>query len=95
MEDFTMDAVKEDIKAFLSRALRNRAVADEQDIFAAGFVNSLFAMQLVMFVEKKFGVAVGDEDLDIENFKSVNAMAAFVAHKRGSGVRDIACEVAG
>ena len=41
-------------------------------------------MQLVAFVEKEFGVAVGDEDLDLDNFRTINAIAALVARKRGA-----------
>jgi len=56
----------------------------DEDIFSLGFVNSLLAMQLVAFVEKEFGVAVGDEDLDLDNFRTINSIAALVARKRGA-----------
>ena len=35
------------------------------------------------FVEKAFALEVEMDDLDIENFKSVNATTAFVARKNG------------
>jgi len=73
-----MDETKDKIRAYLLRFFRNADLQDDTDIFAAGFVNSLMAMQLVMFVEKEFGIAVEDEDLDVENFKSVDAIAALV-----------------
>jgi acyl carrier protein len=43
----------------------------------------LFAVQLVTFLERTFGIDVEMEDLEIENFKSVNAAAAFVQRKSG------------
>jgi methoxymalonate biosynthesis acyl carrier protein len=73
-------ATKPPIREFLGRFIRHQ-VGDDEDIFALGFVNSLFAMQLVMFVEKNFGVNVEDADLDLDNFRSVNAIAALVARK--------------
>jgi len=79
-----MNADKENIKAFLSQATRGRLVSDDDDIFASGFVNSLFAMQLVMFVEKEFAVLVEDEDLELQNFRSVNAIVALIERKRAS-----------
>lgn len=82
--EFNHAGDKATIREFLSRFLRNHEVGDDENIFALGFVNSLFAMQLVMFVEKEFGVAVENEDLDLENFHSVNAIAALVARKRGA-----------
>ena len=52
-------------------------------LFETGIVNSLFAVQLMTFIEKTFQIEVGMDDLDIENFKSINATAAFVMKKNG------------
>lgn len=76
-----MEANKVRIKTFLARYIQNYDLQDDQDIFALGFVNSLFAMQLVLFVEKDFGIEVSNDDLDIDNFRTVNAIAALVAKK--------------
>jgi acyl carrier protein len=76
---------KAKIRQFLSRYIRNYQLSDEDDIFASGFVNSMMAMQLVMFVEKEFAVTVEDEDLDLDNFRSVNAIAGLVERKNPSG----------
>jgi methoxymalonate biosynthesis acyl carrier protein len=75
---------KSKIREFLSRFLRNHEPGDDEDIFALGLVNSLFAMQLVTFVETEFGVTVGEEDLEIENFSTINAIAALVGRKTGA-----------
>lgn len=66
---------------FLSKYLRNHDLSDDSDIFGLGFVNSLFAMQLVMFVEREFGVTIDNEDLDIENFRTVDAIVKLVEKK--------------
>ena len=79
-----MDETQTKIKKFLSRFFKNHDLKPDEDIFALGFVNSLLAMQLVAFVEKEFGVAVGDEDLDLDNFRTINAIAGLVASKRGA-----------
>jgi acyl carrier protein len=72
------------IRSFLATFFGNIELADDQDIFALGFVNSLFAMQLVLFVEKEFALKVEDEDLDIDNFRTLNAIAALVERKTAS-----------
>jgi len=79
-----MDPVQTKIKQFLSRFFKNHDLQPEEDIFALGFVNSLLAMQLVAFVEKEFGVAVADDDLDLDNFRSIQAIAGLVARKTGA-----------
>ena len=55
--------------------------SDEDNIFQMGFVSSLFAMQMVIFIEKEFNICVDDEDLEISNFSSVNNIHAFVEKK--------------
>ncbi len=74
------------IRGFLATFFQNIELADDQDIFALGFVNSLFAMQLVLFVEKEFDLKIEDEDLDIDNFRSLNAIAALVERKLATRV---------
>lgn len=69
------------IQEFLSRFFRSKEIGLEDDIFALGFVNSLLAMQLVAFVEKEFGVRVEDEDLDLDNFRSIGAISRLVERK--------------
>jgi acyl carrier protein len=69
------------IQEFLSRFFRSREIGLDDDIFALGFVNSLLAMQLVAFVEKEFGVRVEDEDLDLDNFRSIGAISRLVERK--------------
>jgi methoxymalonate biosynthesis acyl carrier protein len=79
-----MDLTESKVKEFLSRFFKNHDLQPEEDIFALGFVNSLLAMQLVAFVEKEFGVKVEDEDLDLDNFRSIAAISRLVAKKRGA-----------
>jgi methoxymalonate biosynthesis acyl carrier protein len=80
------DPAKPAIRAFLARFFGEHRIEDDDDIFATGFVNSLFIMQLVLFVESEFALTVEDEDLEIENFNTVDAVAALVARKRSPSV---------
>jgi len=49
-------------------------------------VNSMFAMQLVQFVESTFGIAVENDDLELDNFRSIDALAALVERKQSAPV---------
>jgi methoxymalonate biosynthesis acyl carrier protein len=70
------------IRDFLSRSFDGREIQDEDDIFELGFANSLFAMQLVAFVENTFGVEIDGDDLEMANFRSVRAIASLVERKQ-------------
>ncbi|TNF22217.1 MAG: acyl carrier protein [Rhodobacteraceae bacterium] len=75
-------AIKDQISEFMAQAFSGAVIAHDQDIFEAGFGNSMFAMQLVNFVEVTFGIEVDSDDLDIDNFRSIDRVAALVQRKR-------------
>lgn len=79
----SQDTVKQEIKSFLHRHIRGVEVRDADDIFVMGLVSSMFAMQLVDFTEQKFGIEIGPDDLQLDNFRSVNAISALVERKTG------------
>ena len=76
-----MQENKARVREFISRFVGENGLQDDEDIFASGFVNSMFAMQLVLFVEQQFKITIEDEDLDLENFKTINAIAYLVERK--------------
>lgn len=79
-----MEEIKNRTRAFLSNFIKKKELQDTDDIFAIGDVNSLFAMQLVMFIEKEFGVAIENSDLNLNNFRSIQAITAFIESKNAA-----------
>jgi acyl carrier protein len=75
-----MTEIMEKTKAFLAQFISVQ-VGNDDDLFASGLVNSLFAMQLVLFVEKEFGFKVENDDLDYDNFRTLNAIVGFIQRK--------------
>jgi acyl carrier protein len=78
---------KAKIRAFLLQYIQKHDLQDEVDIFASGFVNSLFAMQLVLFLESEFAINIERDDLKLDNFRSVNALDDLVKRKSVSAVQ--------
>lgn len=56
-------------------------LSDSASLLEAGVIDSTGAMELVAFVETRFGIAVDDRDLVPENLDSIDAIAAFVSRK--------------
>jgi methoxymalonate biosynthesis acyl carrier protein len=79
-----MEEIRTKIQAFIAKFFQYIELQDDEDIFALGFINSLFAMQLVLFVESEFGIVVENEDLDLDNFRTLNAIAHFIERKTAS-----------
>jgi methoxymalonate biosynthesis acyl carrier protein len=69
------------IKNFLSKFFGSHDLQPDEDIFASGFVNSLFAMQLVLFVEQDFEITIENEDLEFGNFQTINSIANLIERK--------------
>jgi methoxymalonate biosynthesis acyl carrier protein len=76
-----MQEFKVKIKHFLAQFFGDHNLQDDEDIFSLGFVNSIFAMQLVLFIEKEFQVTIENEDLDLDNFKTINALVNLLKRK--------------
>ena len=73
-----MDTLSGCIREFLGRSFRDYQLADDEDIFSLGFVNSLFAMELVMFIEKSFGARIPNNELKLD---PVDAIANAVLYE--------------
>src|SRR3954454_2734696 len=72
------NTVTTQILAFISGRYPQVEITETDNIFQIGFVNSLFAMELVMFIEKTFSVTVPNDELRIENFHSAQSMTELV-----------------
>ena len=79
----TCTATPVPIRAFITRAAgaRGRAqqLGDDDDLIDSGVVDSLGIFQLVAFLEERFGIKIGDEEITPENFGTVAAIDRLVA----------------
>jgi methoxymalonate biosynthesis acyl carrier protein len=74
--------IEQRIGEFLE-AKTNVSWEPEVDLFASGGVSSLFAMELVVFVEGTFDITVEGADLALDNFRTLRSMSSLVTRLRG------------
>jgi acyl carrier protein len=78
--------LKEKIRQFIEANLvvfeDEAEFTDSDNIFEMGFVNSLFAMKLVGYIEQEFAIEVDNEDLEISNFNSVDRIVGYIENKQ-------------
>jgi methoxymalonate biosynthesis acyl carrier protein len=79
-----VQSVEEIIRRFILDSINIADLESDDNLFESGIVNSLFAVQLMTFIEKTFGIEVTMDDLDIKNFESINATTLFVMKKSGN-----------
>ncbi|MFK7808937.1 MAG: acyl carrier protein [Saprospiraceae bacterium] len=50
----------------------------EDDLLGSGLVESMGMMRLIQFIEDEFDIKIPPQDMTIENFMTVEAMAKYV-----------------
>ena len=70
------------INEYISRELVPDAallpLANDTSLLDSGILDSLSLLRLVVFLEERFGIMMGDADLLRENFASVNTICAYL-----------------
>ncbi|MCR6105807.1 acyl carrier protein [Salipaludibacillus agaradhaerens] len=77
-----MEKARQDIRKYLLTVFGDKEFSDNDNIFEMGFISSLFAIELIMYIEKNFNVTLENNDLSIENFKSIDSMTQLINQKR-------------
>jgi len=57
-------------------------IGDDTKLIESGVLDSLSVLKLVMFIEEKFGIKVGADEVVSDNFETLDAMASFVRKKK-------------
>jgi methoxymalonate biosynthesis acyl carrier protein len=70
-------AMERAVLEFLESRVRTTVRTDD-DLFASGLVSSLFAMELVAFLERTYSIAIEGEDLNPEHFQTVRHIVVLV-----------------
>ena len=58
------------------------ALQDDVSLMQTGVIDSTGVLELIFFLEEKFGIKVADEEMVPENLDSVAAIASFVARRK-------------
>jgi acyl carrier protein len=80
------DDVRKEMRAFIEDNFLyldpDADLADDQELLAAGIVDSLGFVEIVEEVEARYAVGVQDVEITEANFGSVDAIARYVERKR-------------
>jgi acyl carrier protein len=79
--DLTPMEIHTIINRFLARFVDDPEVLSRDRLLTGGMLDSLAMVELIAYLEKRFGFPVLDEDLEIENFDSIDAITALASRK--------------
>jgi methoxymalonate biosynthesis acyl carrier protein len=75
-----------ELEARLTRQMAARLhieiAAPDTELFESGLIDSLAFVELLLIVSEEFGVEADIADLEMDNFRTVRRIAAFVAERR-------------
>jgi len=75
------NVIMEKIEEYILKNVDINTIDADLNIFEEGLVSSLFAIELMTFIEKNFKIKVTMDDLDMDNFNTVNHICDFVMRK--------------
>ena len=73
------------ISALFAEKLHLQVPSVDTDLIDTGLVDSLTFVEFLAQLEQEFGVRVSLEDLEIDHFRTVTRIAAFIATKSRNG----------
>jgi len=75
-----------EVRSFLrdNFMLDDAEIRDEDSFMAGHVLDSTGFIELITFVEERFGVEVADDEMLPENFDSLRNIAGYVERKRGA-----------
>lgn len=81
-------AIKEQVRQYiLAEFLPGESpdnLKDDTALRTSGVLDSMATLQVVTFVEEHFGIEVEAHEAGVENFDSLNSIAAFVIQKKSA-----------
>jgi D-alanine--poly(phosphoribitol) ligase subunit 2 len=81
-----VNTLRERIAEIFSAALHLDVPSHDTDLFENGVLDSLAFVELLLQLEREFGVTTTVDDLDAETFRSIACIADFVMARRGDAV---------
>jgi acyl carrier protein len=81
-----LNTTAEEVRGFVLTELAPRrrvtALEPDDDLLSKGLIDSLGVTELISFLEERFQIHVGSEDLVPENFRTIASIEEFVERKR-------------
>jgi acyl carrier protein len=56
-------------------------IRDSDSLVKSGLVNSLAIVEIITFMEEKFGIDIGDHEIAIDDFDSIESMCKLLERK--------------
>jgi len=76
--------LRERIADVFSGALHLDVPSVDTDLFDTGVLDSMAFVELLLQLEREFGVSTSVDDMEVDNFRSIASIADFVRSRAGA-----------
>lgn len=83
-EDGPMTDRNASLTAIFSEHLNIEVPSQNTDLFEEGLLDSLAFIDLLMHLEKEFGLEVAPDELELDNFRTISCISKFVDSRSGT-----------
>lgn len=70
--------IEKKLVEFINRFIRVGKIDKDENLFENGNLNSLFIMQLILFIEKEFSISVRNNVIGTEEFNSISSICNYI-----------------
>jgi acyl carrier protein len=76
--------LKEQLRVFIVNTFMGGQgpLKDSESLFAANVIDSFAMLELLAFIEKKFGISVNPSEVTMENFDSISKIVQLIEKKK-------------
>jgi len=81
-----MASMKSEIRQFIADQFLfgdDKKLGDDDSLLEAGIIDSNGILELINYLEERYGIKVNDDELMPENLDTIASIAAFLAKKAG------------
>ena len=83
-----MDKINEELRQYVLAEFlpgeKSSNLHDDTPLRTSGIVDSVGTLQMVSFIEERFGIEVNAHEAGIENFDRIQDIVAFIQRKRAA-----------
>jgi acyl carrier protein len=76
----TVETYRDRVSRLIQSVLHGEVPADDTDLIDAGLIDSLALVTIIAEIESTFRIELPLDDLDVDQFRSVQRIAEYLAH---------------
>jgi methoxymalonate biosynthesis acyl carrier protein len=77
--------LENEVAEIFSLKLHVEVPSFDYDLFETGILDSLQFVELLFQLEQQFGVRISLDEIDLENFRSIERISLMLANQNGNG----------